>query len=309
MERFVALLLLVSALPLAARADDYGPRRDIAAIRHDLPIIERQAEMYPGVVRSVAIDSVIVDEGDALAQWHDTGTDERAIARLNYKYGRWWLLQSTSFGDRGYLLAHCPPDSAPTPQFLIKAGVNPTLAALAGEHMPIVQEATALVSQYANDDPHYKICSEVFHIDREYSPEVLPFQTVGRRLIEGDQYHVMVQLAKNDADQEASIIGPQSRAPTEAESWANPPGGNAYFFFSGTVHATKPVHVQAGTTIDVWFPFVLDPSLRYSLTIAAPNAMSLGPVEGTLTNNTLHFVLPAFTAPPGAELMGEIDSD
>jgi hypothetical protein len=35
----------------------------------------------------------------------------------------------------------------------------------------------------------------------------------------------------------------------------------------------------------------------------------MGPVDGTLTRNTLHFVLPAFTAPPGVELMGEIESD
>ncbi|HEX8805462.1 MAG TPA: hypothetical protein VF741_00880, partial [Candidatus Aquilonibacter sp.] len=114
--------------------------------------------------------------------------------------------------------------------------------------------------------------------------------------------------AANDAPPSAGIKELIEREPTEAESWVTF-GGNSYFFFSGTVQSTQPVHVQPGTTIDVWFPFVLDPSLRYSVTIAAPNVMSIGPVEGTLADNTLHFTLPAFTAPPGADLMGEIESD
>jgi hypothetical protein len=124
-----------------------------------------------------------------------------------------------------------------------------------------------------------------------------------------DGYVFGVKFGDNDAATNAAIVSFMTRAPTEAESWANQPSGNSYFFFSGTVQSAQPVHVQAGTAIDVWFPFVLDPSLHYSLTVAAPNAMSLGPVEGTLKDNTLHFVLPAFTAPPGADLMGEIDSD
>lgn len=124
-----------------------------------------------------------------------------------------------------------------------------------------------------------------------------------------DGYSVGVLFAQNDAASDAGIASFTTRAPTEAESWANPPSGNAYFFFSGIVHSTQLVHVQAGTVITVWFPFVLDPSVRYSLTIAAPKTLSLGPIEGTLKDNTLYFVLPAFTATPGDQLMGEIDSD
>jgi hypothetical protein len=105
------------------------------------------------------------------------------------------------------------------------------------------------------------------------------------------------------------IVSFKTRAPTEAESWANQPSGNSYFFFSGTVQSPQPVHVQAGTKIDVWFPFVLDTSLKYSLTIGGNGFTAIGPVDGTLADNTLHFVLPAFTVAPGVELMGEIESD
>ncbi len=174
--------------------------------------------------------------------------------------------------------------------------------------MPVVQEAIALVRAYAHDH-RGALCEEIASVDPDYSVDELPFQSTFRRWIAGGEYGVKIKLASNDGDQQAELLRIQARAPTLAESWTNPPSGNSYFFFSGTVQAAQPVHVQSGTTIDVWFPFVLDPSLRYSLTIAAPNAMSLGPVEGTLKDNTLHFVLPAFTAPPGAELMGEIEGD
>ena len=265
--------------------------------------------MQSYLARSVVSESIIVDEGHALVQWRDPSAEQRTISLLDYKYGRWWLTDDIfSSGEEADLQAGCPPSEAPTPQFLMTAGVDPALAALANAHTPLVQEAVRAVQAYEHDHlgGHYG-CSTIG--DRYYSPSVLPFQSTNPQTIVGAGYRVRVKLAQNNGDEKAGIADPQSRAPTEAESWANPPSGNAYYFFSGTVRATQPVHVQAGTIIDVWFPFVLDTSLSYSLTIAAPNAMSLGPVEGTLKDNTLHFVLPAFTAPPGAELMGEIEGN
>lgn len=120
-------------------------------------------------------------------------------------------------------------------------------------------------------------------------------------------YQMSVHFASNDAALEAEITAIFGRAPTEAESWETR-GGNSYFFFSGTVQSTAPVHVQAGTTIDVWFPFVLDTSLYYALTIAHADK-PIGPIDGTLKDNVVHFVLPAFALPPGATLMAEIEGD
>ncbi len=147
-----------------------------------------------------------------------------------------------------------------------------------------------------------EIAPPVTSLSFAYAGEQSPSDATG--------YWFTARIAANDAaDSEDALVDFRARAPTKAESWANPPGGNSYFFFSGTVQSKQPVHVQSGTTIDVWFPFVLDPALRYSLTIAAPNAMSLGPIRGALKDNTLRFVLPAFTATPGAELMGEVESN
>jgi len=261
------------------------------------------------VDQSLVVESAVVDREEALVQWRDTNAGYTAIVAMRYRYGRWWLEPGALFlVGHADLPGPCPPASAPTPQFLSNKGVPPALAALAGHYMPAVQEAIVLVRQFKDQNPNFH-CGESSTSDPAYSPFELPFQSTYRREISGGEYGVRVRVAKNDGPWGSKITHIQSRAPTEAESWANPPSGNSYFFFSGTVQSPQPVHVQPGTTIDVWFPFVLDTSLSYSLTIAAPNAMSLGPVEGTLKDNTLHFVLPAFTAPPGAELMGEIEGN
>ncbi|MGB6986347.1 MAG: hypothetical protein WBD74_10285 [Candidatus Aquilonibacter sp.] len=244
-----ALLLALAVWPLAARADDYGPRRDIAAIRHDLPILVE-------ATKPVVFDSFNIGNAQALVQWH-VGRDHFNNF-LEKRYGRWWLLgwgvSFTELQDGGRRYSPMPDPAAP------------------------------------------------FRGDMPFSQGIPNWATDGG-------YRVTLRFASNDAGENALITSFSTRIPTEAESWANQPSGNSYFFFSGTVQSPQPVRVQAGTIVDVWFPFVLDSTLHYSLTIAAPNAMSLGPVEGTLKDNTLHFVLPAFTAPPGADLMGEIDSD
>jgi hypothetical protein len=119
-------------------------------------------------------------------------------------------------------------------------------------------------------------------------------------------YRMSITFAPNDASS-ATLSDIQGRGPTEAESWITR-GGNSYFFFSGTVQSTAPVHVQAGTIIDVWFPFVLDDSLHYAITIGHADK-PIGPIDGTLQDNVVHFVLPAFALPPGATLMAEVEGD
>jgi len=104
-------------------------------------------------------------------------------------------------------------------------------------------------------------------------------------------------------------LGPQppsgfrGRAPTDGEMTG--PGANAIYFFSRDVGA-QGVAYPAHTTLDIWCPFVLDSEVRYSLTIVGGDAI-VGPLDGTMSDNTMHFDLPAFSAQPGAELRGEID--
>jgi hypothetical protein len=255
-ERLLASAALVFALfaPISARADDYGPRRDISAIRHDVPIL----------LGATPIESVTILNGIASVRLRSG--DEEITYAFNKRYGRWWYA-----GQTGVAYGRPSPTPCPRKNCFIDSGFVDTYPASLPRSISFVK---GIHDQFFDD-----------------------------------WYRLTLQFSVSDAGPNAAIESFATRAPTETESWANPPSGNAYFFFSGTVQSPQPVHVQAGTTLDVWFPFVLDTSLHYSLTIAAPNTMSLGPVEGTLNDNTLHFVLPAFTAPPGAELMGEIDSD
>lgn len=135
----------------------------------------------------------------------------------------------------------------------------------------------------------------------------LDFSSESQLLDRLNGYQMAVHFSENDAASGSSILSVFGRTPTEAESWITR-GGNSYFFFSGTVQSTQPIHVGAGTTIDVWFPFVLDSSLYYALTIAHADK-PIGPIDGTLKDNVVHFVLPAFTLTPGATLMAEIEGD
>jgi hypothetical protein len=289
-----ALLLALAVWPLAVRADDFGPRHDVRAIRHDLPILLSTGAATLTSISEIRITGVVIDGNGALAQY-DLGVAAEYVAYLERIYDRWWLLESFS------------------PFQLTTDNVGERLFKLAASNLPAVREATEPTPTpfcgkgYACGG----LISGVTQVTPgSPSPRSLTFRDNGvRQRIDWDTYRAWITPAASDADADATIADIKARKPTQAESWANPPGGNSYFFFSGTVQAKHPVHVQAGTTIEVWFPFVLDPSLRYSLTIAAPNAMSLGPVAGTLKDNTLHFVLPAFTAPPGADLMGEIESN
>jgi hypothetical protein len=100
----------------------------------------------------------------------------------------------------------------------------------------------------------------------------------------------------------------RGRAPTRAESPLTP-NGDAYFYFTVTFDGSQPVTVPQGATVDVVFPQALDTSLVYSLTLGFADK-PIGPIVGSFqSKNALHFGLPAFTARPGVELMGEIDGD
>lgn len=127
-------------------------------------------------------------------------------------------------------------------------------------------------------------------------------------------YDISIAYSKNNAAADAKLTRLYARPPTQAEFAPNYPpapgwgGPDAVCFFDLTVNAAKPVTFERGTTIDIWFPFVLDDQLRYNLSFFSagkPSPM----IFGTVFDNTVHFVLPEFTLNPGQELMAEIDGD
>lgn len=104
----------------------------------------------------------------------------------------------------------------------------------------------------------------------------------------------------------AKIATVSVRPPTEAESWHYFPGGDAWAFFTMQGIDGVEHRVDAGGTIAIWCPFVLDSGMRYSVTVAGADG-PIGPLDVRVVNNTFDVVLPALTLPAGARLMGEID--
>lgn len=127
-------------------------------------------------------------------------------------------------------------------------------------------------------------------------------------------YDITITYAANDAAPNVKPAQLFARAPTLAEfapSHAPAPGfggPDAVCFFDLQIAGTKPVTFARGTSIDIWFPFVLDDQLRYNLTFFSADKPS-GMIFGTIFDNTLHFVLPQFTLVPDKPLMAEIDGD
>jgi hypothetical protein len=125
-------------------------------------------------------------------------------------------------------------------------------------------------------------------------------------------YDISIHYASNNAAAGAKFNRIYVRPPTPAEFLPYPTPyryvSDAVMFFDIIIDAPKPVSFQKGTTFDVWFPFVLDDTLKYSLSFGGGQE-PVGPITGTVFDNVVHFELPGFTALPGKELMGEIDGD
>ncbi len=297
------LLMLATGLPRVALADDAGPRRDVREIRYDLPKLIA-AQNFSTPVRAITIDDVAVDGNGALAQWHDNGSQR--IDYLVRRFDRWWLeneIYLDSKGSSAFYDTGCS-SLGPTSLLLTSLKFPQPLVTLAARTLPDVMMADARPTPTLPPGGYLvKPGCDVYR----YTIDDIAFSRQVQTPLNLGGYAMAVRLASNDADSSARIRGVGGRAPTEAESWMTR-GGNSYFFFSGTVDSAAPIHVTAGTTIDVWFPFVLDSSLYYGLTIAHADK-PMGPIDGTLNNNVVHFVLPGFTLPPGATLMGEIEGD
>ena len=82
---------------------------------------------------------------------------------------------------------------------------------------------------------------------------------------------------------------------------------NSVIFSEITIESPKPVSFAAGGKLTIWFPFVLDDTLRYNMTIAYTDPM-VGPLYAKPFDNTLQYTLPAFSAQPVKILKLEIDA-
>jgi len=296
-------------VPSVTYAQDVGPGREVRAIRHDLPIL-----LTPELTRLRAetksstplnIDDVLIVDDHALVQWKASGINEIAI--MAKRLGVWWLLHEIFIVSPGGIASYCDDlvcpgnPSGPTTGFIRQVrDVPPDLAAAAAA-LPLVAAA---------DKRPPVGCANGYCTSADgdgYCVPPLAFSHAAHGECLFGPYGISANLAANDAASDTFVSPLIERAPTEGESWLAR-GGNAYFYLSGTLAGSSTVHVSSGTTLDVWFPFVLDTGKTYSLTIAHVTPI-IGPTNGTLSNNTLHFVLPAFAIAPGADIMAEIDGD
>ena len=125
-------------------------------------------------------------------------------------------------------------------------------------------------------------------------------------------YEFALNYSPNDAQWGSRFSFVYGRTPTRAEFLPYPTvypfTSDAVFFFDLAVAGSKPVTFGAGSTLNVWVPFVLDDKLHYDLFLDGADR-SIGPIVSSVYDNTLRFVLPKFTAAPGKTIGGEIDGD
>ncbi len=297
------LLALLALFPIVTYADDAGPGKEVGAIRHDLATLTKRP-MLADPATPVKIEDVVVDGDDALASWSDASG--AGIYRLQRRLHRWWLVANVFIEKDGSAICcggmMSPIDPfGPTVGFLERTvHVSAPLAQAAAVHISVVRSADARAAR----------STSAFYVTGHgdgYVVSAIPFDRASHVPSETGAYALRIAFAANDAPQTARLARISGRAPTEAESWLAP-DGNSYFFFYGSVESASPIRIRAGTRIDVWFPFVLDSTLTYSLTIAHADR-PIGPIDGTLRDNILHFELPAFTLLPGSELFGEIEGE
>jgi hypothetical protein len=284
---------ILTLAPQTIRGEDVGPGQEVRTIRHDLPIILARFVGKTGYDPStLVVDDVAVNGDYALAQWHTSmlvGVD--GLVRL---YGTWWdRMREYPIPNPVYEVCYQPlckdfVTRGLTDEDLLAKGFPQTLIQLAKTHIPAVGTPGQAWTGEIHDPSVFSLHP---NIDNSFNP---------------DGYELAVRFAMANAFSDSRFQA-TGRRPTRGESWVTP-NNNGYFFFSMMLKSHAAIRVDAGTKLDVWFPFALDPSKTYSLTIAHATPI-IGPINGTLSDNTLHFVLPAFGVAPGAELMGEIDGD
>lgn len=305
--RSLLFLTLTAAVFLSssigANADDVGPHADLRAIRAALPVLLAARLTRIGIDSSAFhTDDVVVDGNGAVASWSDQTT--QGVVSLERRDDRWWMRREANAGMQGSTMywgydapgspdqPACNVNSTTWPDLATGLNITSVLATLANEHLRVVAESPGfrhmvpLVVSPSFCDYNYRI----FSLDRS------------------DGYYSVLKVPVT-ASPSPYALAPAilARAPTPTEMPPTP-GANAYYFFT-MVNGLSTVFVaDQGTTLDVWCPFVLDPNLNYTLTMSF-STPTIGPLRGTLKDNTLHFVLPAFSADPHAEMMGEIDGN
>jgi hypothetical protein len=319
--RFAAVLLLSLLLPALARADDFGPRGDVNQVRSDARrLLAHRVRVSGADPAAVKITDVVVVKDQALLSW-DSGKEHGLMGLVRY-IDRWWdaldkvaasrrdpcWANTIAFPLSGHDIYTSPPD----PATLTGDGLSPQLVAAAARNNADVRNAPPAVIRQKSNSLVKPVCEDDIY---EIKPD-LRVKTAGgtlhpeRTTMNG--YDLTFAYARNDAAQGVKFTQVYGRAPTPGEMLPNPPppkewgGSTDVFLFDLMLDASRPVTFAAGTKVDIWFPFVLDDSLKYRISYYAAKKVSPA-INGTIYDNVLHFELPAFTMAPGDTLMADVE--
>lgn len=265
----VLVFLAATELSSPAKADDYGPPDAVAAVRHDLPLL--LAAGLDQHERST-VDWVVTNDRVAIATWH-TG-QKRGLVALHFRYGVWWwrAAAATETGAQGAWtrvlvpgndVFSCEPFSSSPPSWEDLLDLGLVDKALEG---PLTARLRTMPPPKA-------------HPQREcyFSPNYVEDTDEG--------FDATLSDVSDPADSvtlKGLPLPEYFEGPLQMET--------TWYKFSLRAARSKSVRFDAGSTLDVWFPFVLDSKLDYVLHLDG-----VPEVRGKFAKNVLRFVLPAFT--------------
>ncbi|HEX5275434.1 MAG TPA: hypothetical protein VFW34_09160 [Candidatus Rubrimentiphilum sp.] len=267
------------------------------------------------------ISDVVVVKDAALLSW-DIGTAHGLMGLLR-QHGRWWDAldvyrssvdcwdnASTSYPLQGGMWLDDFRD--PSPASLLRHGLPGDVVSAAASHNDDIRTATPRAAPVSARSlivrPH--CMTEYYRVNK-----IQAIDPAGGALVsfrpDTAGYGIDLHYAPNDS-RGATFHLPYARAPTAAEIIPYPTTlrfiSTSVLYFDLTIDSSKPVTFAPGTTIDIWFPFVLDDTLNYDLTIGFAQ-QPIGPVYAKPFDNVLHYKLPGFTVLPGQTLMAEVDGN
>jgi hypothetical protein len=289
-----AFVSTVNTFPAFALDSDDGPSRAVAAVRHDLPILLADSLAYYEVRAVPVIEWVVTDGRQAVAEWRADQT--RGVVVLRFRSGRWWW--------RGAASTPIDRDTDKIWTWLSVPGKD--LSFCGGSKLGPPSARDLLTQGFIDKSLAARVSGRLGPTPQTGVVEIATCDSFGERW-EGnttDGYAANFFHPKDDLPVRFTLNG---RGPAD---WQRPSRRDSELYYVFRLSAQKPAAAKftAGSTFDVWFPFVLDTKKVYRLRIShiVPD-FQVAP--RSTKNNVLHFVLPAFEIHEGSTALGEVDAE
>lgn len=284
-----------NSFPAFALGSDDGPSHAVAAVRRDLPILLADSLATYEVRALPVVDWVVTDGRQAVAEWR--AGKMRGVVVLRFRSGRWWWRGAASTSiDR-------------------EAGRTWTWLSVPGRDLSLCG-GSELGPPSARDLFRRGFIDK--SLTARLSERLGPTPQTGRiEVATCDWFGCKAQSTEGGYDANFDGGFPESTDPSQScgmkgsgpADWQRPatPGSTLYYVFALAAQNPSAAKLSAGSTFDVWFPFVLDTKKVYTLRISHIVPEVQVPPKSS-KNNVLHFVLPAFRILEGNTAQGEIDA-